>query len=489
MKDLDFEAIYERHHQALYRFCFSIVGNGEDARDALQNTMVKALRSLPSEEREIQLKPWLYRVAHNESIELLRRRRDQVELDARLTASGNDPAEAAAARERLRTLLADLRELPERQRGALVMRELAGLELAEIAEALDTSPGVVRQTIYEARLNLGQLKAGREMDCEKVRWELSGEDGRVTRRRDIQAHLRECAECRAFRDAIAARRRDLAALAPLPAAASAGLLHAILAGGQSAGGGLGGAVGAGAGKVVASSAAVKSAATVAVVAAIAIPAADRAGLIDVGLFHRGTPRSHAATTNGQSAAGATGAGASGSASQHQSTGQGVSASPSSQSAAGIAGAGAVQQSGDSGEETRPSSPSTAPVAPSEAAQEPPPATNHGQETAASHGGGRASAHSQSKGGGKGKAHTPKTHKTHSPTHANQHSHGQPPSHGGGSSTGSGQPAKEHPPHPPADQPTEVKPDNGSEQPLQPSEAPKTQGPPEEPGGQRSKEAR
>src|SRR5882757_2662347 len=67
-----FEAIYKRYHQDIYRFCLSIVGRPEDAQDALQNTMVKALRALPGERREIRLKPWLFRIAHNEAIEMRR---------------------------------------------------------------------------------------------------------------------------------------------------------------------------------------------------------------------------------------------------------------------------------------------------------------------------------------------------------------------------------------------------------------------------------
>src|SRR4051794_25310668 len=75
-------AIFERHQQALHRYCYSILGNSHDAADALQNTMLKALRSLPGETRRIVLRPWLYRVAHNESISLLRARRPDAELDA-----------------------------------------------------------------------------------------------------------------------------------------------------------------------------------------------------------------------------------------------------------------------------------------------------------------------------------------------------------------------------------------------------------------------
>ena len=66
--------IFERHHQALHGYCYSIVGNSHDASDALQNTMMRALRALPGEDRTIALRPWLYRIAHNEAINIVRRR-------------------------------------------------------------------------------------------------------------------------------------------------------------------------------------------------------------------------------------------------------------------------------------------------------------------------------------------------------------------------------------------------------------------------------
>lgn len=274
--DRAFAAIFRRYHQDLYRFCLAILGNPQDAQDALQSTMVKALRALPGEERRIELKPWLYRVAHNESIELLRRRRDTDRLDVELAAPDVGLAEEVAVRERLRCLFADLAELPERQRQTLIMRELAGLEFAEIGAALGTSAAVARQTVYEARLSLRQMDEGREMNCEKVTKALSDGDGRVTGRRDVRAHLRSCASCRGFGDEIAGRERDLAALSPLPVAAAAGLLQGLLGG--HGGGGAGAALGGGgaAGSVV-----FKGAATVAVVAALGAGAADRGGLIDL----------------------------------------------------------------------------------------------------------------------------------------------------------------------------------------------------------------
>jgi RNA polymerase sigma factor (sigma-70 family) len=296
-----FAEIYERYHQELYRFCVAMVGNPQDAQDALQNVMVKALRALPGEKREIELKPWLYRIARNESIEVLRRRRDSAELEQHEPAVGG-VVETVDVRERLRTLLADLEQLPERQRAALLLRELAGLDFEEIGAAFESSAAVARQTLYEARLSLRQLETGREMVCADVTRVLSDADGRVIRRRDIGAHLRNCADCRAFQANIAKRHEDLAALAPLPLAASASLLHGLLGeagatgAGTAGGGSLAGTAGAGAGKAVATAAIVKSAAAVAVVALVGVSAAGRSGLIEIPLASSGgSPATQRAT--------------------------------------------------------------------------------------------------------------------------------------------------------------------------------------------------
>jgi len=196
---MSFTGIYKRYHQGLYRYCLAIVGNPEDAQDALQNTMLKAMRALRDEKREIKLKPWLYRIAHNESIDLLRKRRPTEEIDVELAAGEPSAEETLETRERLRGLVADLGELPDRQRGALTMREMAGLSFKQIGDAFDTSPAVARQTVYEARVGLQQMREGREMSCEDVRRAISDGDGRIVRRRDIRAHLRDCPDCRAFR--------------------------------------------------------------------------------------------------------------------------------------------------------------------------------------------------------------------------------------------------------------------------------------------------
>lgn len=147
-----FAEIFERHHQAVYRYCRSILRNDEDAADALQSTMAAVLRGLDGETREIARKPWLFRIAHNESLSLIRRRRDESGLDEDSSAAVScGPEVEVLASERLCQLVEDVQALPDRQRGALVMRELSGLEYAEIAAAFAVGEGAARQAVYEAR--------------------------------------------------------------------------------------------------------------------------------------------------------------------------------------------------------------------------------------------------------------------------------------------------------------------------------------------------
>src|SRR5829696_3143814 len=66
-----FGVLYERHRQALYGYCWSIVRNEEDAHDALQSAVMRALAALQKSERDIAVRPWLFRIVHNEAISLL----------------------------------------------------------------------------------------------------------------------------------------------------------------------------------------------------------------------------------------------------------------------------------------------------------------------------------------------------------------------------------------------------------------------------------
>jgi RNA polymerase sigma factor (sigma-70 family) len=227
-----FEALFARYHRELYHYCRAIVGEADEAHDALQNTMAIALGHLPKVERRTSLRGWLYRVAHNEAVSILRRRPasvDPVDLPERPGPGADADFEE---RERLRQLVIDLHALPDRQRGALVMRELSDLGYAQIAAAMETSEAGARQLVYEARESLRALELGRELDCESVRRVISERDGRMLRGRRLGAHLGECDSCRNFKATIGRRRADLAALFPplAPAAALGGGGGAVLGG-------------------------------------------------------------------------------------------------------------------------------------------------------------------------------------------------------------------------------------------------------------------
>jgi RNA polymerase sigma factor (sigma-70 family) len=305
-----FAAIYERYHQPLYRYCRSIVRHDADAQDALQSTIANALAALKRGQRDAPLRPWLFRIAHNEAISLVRRRRNDEEItDAHGECVGS-AEDRAAERERLALLVADLHELPYRQRGALVMRELSGLSHEEIALALDTSVGAAKQAIFEARRALTEFAEGRSMVCEGVRRTISDGDGRALRGRRVRAHIRACAGCAAFAAAIPARRDEMRALVPLlPPAASAAMLARVLGAGSgpSAGGGAGaGAVVSGAGgKTVGATLAAKAVTGAAVVVtAVAGVAGVRAVLTprhqspprQAGAYPRGTPKAGGGVT-------------------------------------------------------------------------------------------------------------------------------------------------------------------------------------------------
>jgi RNA polymerase sigma factor (sigma-70 family) len=266
-----FATLYRRHHQTLYRYCRSIVRDEDDAQDALQSAMTRALVALRSEERDLAVRPWLFRIVHNEAMSVLRRRRPTVTLVEDLEPAGLAVEDTLAGRERLRTLLDDLQALPERQRSALLMRELSGLPIEEIAGVLSTSPGATKQVLFEGRRALHDFAEGRAMECEHVRRAVSDGDRRVLRGRKLSGHLRDCPGCRDFQEAISARSADLHALIPpLPAAAATTLLARLLAHGISGGhtGGMAVGSGAAAGSSAAASLTLKALAGVAAVSAV-----------------------------------------------------------------------------------------------------------------------------------------------------------------------------------------------------------------------------
>jgi RNA polymerase sigma factor (sigma-70 family) len=254
-----FGTLYERYRAPLSRYCRSILRHPDDSADAFQSAMTAAFTALEREPPTGPLKPWLYRIAHNESIDLIRRRKRASED---LVADAPEPPANSATdvSEQLQTLLADLGLLPERQRGALLMRELAGLEYDQIGRAFTTSSVAARKLVYEARVTLGSMRDGREASCELITRQISDGDGRTLRNRVVRSHLDSCASCATFERSLRSRREQLALVPALPVAGmgiwlatsisgGAGATKAIAGSGAVAGGAVAGtsALGAGAG--------------------------------------------------------------------------------------------------------------------------------------------------------------------------------------------------------------------------------------------------
>jgi RNA polymerase sigma factor (sigma-70 family) len=211
--DRAFEVVYERFGGELSRYCTAMTRHSQDAEDALQATMLNAYRALRSGRRALVLRRYLYRIAHNECVDLLARRGDGAALDDELPA-GVAVDEVVERRERLRQLRADLASLPVRQRSALLLRELHGLPHAAIAEVLEASPVEVRSLVHEARQSLTEYAVGRDTACSDLRRRLSEGDRRVMRSRQVKGHLRACELCRLFALEQEERRRGLAILFP-----------------------------------------------------------------------------------------------------------------------------------------------------------------------------------------------------------------------------------------------------------------------------------
>ena len=241
--------LYERHRGALLSLCRHMLGSQEDAEEALQHSFAAAWSDLQRPGRPIppRLRPWLFAIARNRCLSLLRARRPDAEelTDLPATAGLSDEV---ARRAELRGLLADLRELPEEQRTALLLSEIGGLSHADIADVLDREELGVKGLVFRARSTLMDWREARDTPCEEFREQLAVLQGGALRRRALRRHLHHCPTCRAFREEVKRQRSMMALILPVvpSVAAKKGLLAAWLGGGAS-GGVAGGGGGAGAG--------------------------------------------------------------------------------------------------------------------------------------------------------------------------------------------------------------------------------------------------
>jgi RNA polymerase sigma factor (sigma-70 family) len=234
-----FEVVFERHVTGILGFCRHMLGSAEEAEDAVQQTFAAAYRDLQrDDERALALKPWLYTIARNRCVSMLRARREHVADPPETATAGL--AEQVERRAELRDVLRDLRALPEDQRAALLLSELGDLSHAQVGQVLGCEVTRVKALVYRARSGLLSRREARELPCDEIRAQLANLRGGSLRRNELRFHLIECAGCRAYRERVRQQRRMLAAA--LPVAPSVGLRSSVLAaagvGGVSTGGGI-----------------------------------------------------------------------------------------------------------------------------------------------------------------------------------------------------------------------------------------------------------
>jgi RNA polymerase sigma factor (sigma-70 family) len=214
--DEAFRAIHDRYHAHLHAYALQMLGRShQDAEDAVQDVFLRAYRALRTGERPVALRAWLYFVAHNRCIDELRRPTAAPGEVPEEHAHAADPSQLTERREELRSLVEDLRRLPEQQRSALLMRELQGMSHAELAVALELSVPAVKAVLVRARRGLVDAAAARDAACESIREQLDDAFERGVRASGLAwRHLRGCDACRGYREGLRGVHRGLSALAP-----------------------------------------------------------------------------------------------------------------------------------------------------------------------------------------------------------------------------------------------------------------------------------
>jgi RNA polymerase sigma-70 factor, ECF subfamily len=175
----DVEQAIDAHRRELTGYCYRMLGSGFEAEDAVQETMVRAWRNIEGFEGRSSLRSWLYRIAHNVCMDMLRgpqRRARPMDLgpsstvataqlvtkpehtwlqpvaEGKVIDAAGDPAEVAAARESVRmAFVAALQHLPPRQRSVLILCEVLRWPAAEVAELLETTVASVNSALQRAR--------------------------------------------------------------------------------------------------------------------------------------------------------------------------------------------------------------------------------------------------------------------------------------------------------------------------------------------------
>jgi RNA polymerase sigma factor (sigma-70 family) len=210
------ESLYQRHAADVYRYALMMLGSAADAEDVTQTTFLNAYRALLRGERPRSTGSWLRTIAHNLCLQHFRqasRRPREVELEDEVPELVSDHQGFL-----VEDLSRALRQIPVNQRAALLMRELEGRPITEIATILGVSSSAVETLLFRARRGVReQLEGG--LTCAEAEQAISRQlDGELkrTERGALRAHLRECEECAHLARSLRAQRGAIRGLAAIP---------------------------------------------------------------------------------------------------------------------------------------------------------------------------------------------------------------------------------------------------------------------------------
>ncbi len=216
-----FDAIVARHRPRLLAFARRILRHGPDsAEDVVQEALMRAHLALLRDDRQINLKPWLYKLTRNCALdEISRVKADTVPLDAPAALPAlvdeEGPARLAERRASVRGMLEGMATLPADQRHALLRRGVDGASHADIAGELGISSAASRSLLARARTNLVKREEAIDTRCGEIQDELLRAH-RTGRRAGapVYRHLAACKACRAYRGQLRAMRQALLVLHP-----------------------------------------------------------------------------------------------------------------------------------------------------------------------------------------------------------------------------------------------------------------------------------
>ena len=245
-----FEALVQRYQSRLLAFCRHMLGSTEDAEDVLQEVFTASFNAMLADERPINARPWLYRIARNRCLNHLRRPTPagQDTMDVFENAGGATTADTVHKREEFRQIVADVQELPETQRTALLLREIDALSYDDIAQTMETTVPSVKSLLVRARVSLAEAAEARLLTCDEVRLELGQVAEGISRSSaPVRRHLKTCDRCRVFKTELRKANKALAAVYPLGPlvlvkkflTAKVGIGAGTASGGSSAAGGAG----------------------------------------------------------------------------------------------------------------------------------------------------------------------------------------------------------------------------------------------------------